>query len=155
MVSYYSQLLLFFDCYINIEVSTGLETIKYLSKYIYKGSSRTTIEISSRVQNEIKAYLGSQFISPTEAYWKIFEFNIYKELPAIQHFSVYLSNEHYINFHVYQTINKILARQNVEKTQLTAQFDYNSIYNDSLDLIYQQFSQYYIWNTKAKLQYSR
>ena len=40
-----------------MKVSTRLETVKYLSKYIYKGSDRATIEISSRVQNEIKAYL--------------------------------------------------------------------------------------------------
>jgi len=46
VVPYCLQLLLLFDCYINMEVSAGLGTIKYLSKYIYKGSDRTTIEIS-------------------------------------------------------------------------------------------------------------
>ena len=83
VVSYCPQLLLFFDCHINIEVSTGLGTIKYLSKYIYKGSDRTTIEISSGVQDEIKAYLDGQFIGPTEACQKIFEFNMHRESPAV------------------------------------------------------------------------
>ena len=67
MVLYCSQLLFLFDCHINIEISTGLETVKYLSKYIYKGPDRATMEISNGVQNEIKAYLDGQFISPTEA----------------------------------------------------------------------------------------
>jgi len=67
VVLYCPQLLFLFDCHINIEVSAGLETIKYLSKYIYKGSDRATIEISGRVQDEIKAYLNGQFIGPTEA----------------------------------------------------------------------------------------
>ena len=40
-----------------MEVSVRLGTVKYLSKYIYKGSDKATIEISSGVQDEIKAYL--------------------------------------------------------------------------------------------------
>jgi len=68
VVPYCSQLLLLFDCYINIEVSAELRTVKYLSKYIYKGSNRATIEISSRMQDEIKVHLDGWFIGPTKAY---------------------------------------------------------------------------------------
>jgi len=45
-------------------------------------------------------------------------------------------NEHYVNFHAHQTVNEVLARQNVEKTQLTAWFDYNSAHDDGLGLTY-------------------
>jgi len=41
-----------------------------------------------------------------------------------------------VNFHVHQTVNKVLARQNVEKTQLTTWFDYNSAHNDGLGFTY-------------------
>jgi len=94
------------------------------------------MEISGGMQNEIKTHLDSWFIGLTEACWKIFEFNIHRELLVVQRFPIYLPNEHYVNFHVHQTINKVLARQNVEKTQLTAWFDYNSAYDDGLGLIY-------------------
>jgi len=67
VVPYYPQLLFLFDYYINIEISVRLETIKYLSKYIYKGPDRATMKISSRIQNEIKTHLDGQFISLTEA----------------------------------------------------------------------------------------
>ena len=138
-----------------MKVSTRLETVKYLSKYIYKGSDRATIEISSRVQNEIKAYLDGQFIGPTEAYQKIFEFNIYGESLAVQHLSIHLPNEYYVNFHAHHTVNEVLVRQNVEKTQFTAWFDYNSAYDNGLGLTYQQFPQHSTWNAKAKSWYSR
>jgi len=69
------------------------------------------------------------------------------ELPAVQRLIIYLPNKH---FHAHQTVNKVLARQNVEKTQLTAWFDYNSIYNNGLDFTYWQFPQYYTWNAKDK-----
>jgi len=83
------------------------------------------MEISGGMQDEIKAHLDGHFISPTEACWKIFEFNMHRESPAVQHLPIHLSNEHYVNFHAHQIVNKVLARQNVEKTQLTAWFDYN------------------------------
>ena len=108
------------------------------------------MEISGRMQDEIKAHLDSQFIGPTKACQKIFEFNMHRELLTVQCLSVYFSNEHYINFYVHQTVNEVLARQNIEKTQLTAWFDYNSAYDNGLGLIYQQFPQYYIQNAKAK-----
>ena len=76
VVSYCSQLLLFFDCHLNVEISAELGTVKYLSKYIYKGPDKVTIEISSRMQDEIKAHLDGHFIGPTEACWKIFELRV-------------------------------------------------------------------------------
>jgi len=66
VVSYYPQLPLLFDCHFNVEISVGLETVKYLSKYIYKGPDRATMEISGGMQNEIKAHLDGRFIGPTE-----------------------------------------------------------------------------------------
>ena len=102
------------------------------------------------MQDEIKAHLDSQFIGPTEACWKIFEFNMHEESPAIQYLPVNLPNEHYVNFHAHQTVNEVLVRQNVEKTQLIAWFDYNSAHNNGLGLTYWQFPQHYTWNAKAK-----
>ena len=67
VVPYCPQLLLLFDCYLNVEISAGLGTVKYLSKYIYKGPDRATMEISGGMQDEIKAHLDSHFIGPTEA----------------------------------------------------------------------------------------
>jgi len=82
VVPYCPQLLLF-DCYLNVEISARLGTVKYLSKYIYKGPDRATMEISGGMQDEIKAHLDSWFIGPTKACWKIFEFNMHRELPVV------------------------------------------------------------------------
>jgi len=59
MIPYCPQLLLLFDCYLNVEISARLKTIKYLSKYIYKGPDRITMEISDGMQDEIKTHLDS------------------------------------------------------------------------------------------------
>jgi len=41
---------------------------------------------------------------------------MYRELPAVQRLPIHLPNEHYVNFHAHQTVDEVLARQNVEKT---------------------------------------
>jgi len=64
---------------------------------------------------------------------------MHRKSPVVQRLPIHLPNEYYVNyvnFHAHQTINEVLARQNVEKTQLTAWFDYNSAHNDGLGLIY-------------------
>jgi len=94
------------------------------------------MEIIGRMQDEIKAHLDSRFIGPIKACWKIFEFNIYKESLVVQCLPIHFPNEHYVSFYAYQTVNEVLARQNVEKTQLTAWFDYNSAHDNSLGLTY-------------------
>ena len=65
VVPYCPQLLLLFDCHLNVEISAGLGTVKYLSKYIYKSPDRATMEISSGMQDEIKAHLDGHFIGLT------------------------------------------------------------------------------------------
>ena len=67
VVPHCPQLLLLFDCHINVEVPAGLGTVKYLSKYIYESPDRATMEISNRIQDEIQAHLDGLFIGPTEA----------------------------------------------------------------------------------------
>ena len=66
MVPYCPQLFLF-DYHLNVEISAGLGTVKYLSKYIYKGPDIATMEISGGMQDEIKTHLDNQFISLTKA----------------------------------------------------------------------------------------
>jgi len=41
---------------------------------------------------------------------------MHRESPVVQRLPIYLPNEHYVNFHAHQTVNEVLARQNVEKT---------------------------------------
>jgi len=93
-------------------------------------------KISGGMQDEIKAHLDSHFIGLTEACWKIFEFNMHGELLAVQYLPIHLFNEHYVNFHAHKTVNEVLARQNVEKTQLTTWFDYNFAHDDGLGFTY-------------------
>ena len=41
------------------------------------------------------------------------------ESPAVQRLPIHFPNEHYVNFHAHQTVNEVLARQNVENVRAT------------------------------------
>ena len=65
-----------YDCHINVEVCTALSVIKYLYKYVYKGSDKAIITIEtvrgegqqSRLEpNEILRFLSARYLSPVEA----------------------------------------------------------------------------------------
>ncbi|GJY17791.1 DNA helicase [Tanacetum coccineum] len=110
VVPYNKKLLTTFYAHINVEYCGWSMLIKYLFKYISKGTDRVVARISkdstdvsgtgaststSRprvVVDEIKSYLDARYISPHEACWRIFEFDIHYREPAVQILSVHLMN---------------------------------------------------------------
>ena len=51
--------------YINVEICTSIKSIKYIHKYIYKGSDCTTLQLMD--SNKISQYLQGYYIGPFEA----------------------------------------------------------------------------------------
>jgi threonine aldolase len=81
-----------YKAHINVEVCTGVEAVKYINKYVYKGSDRTTLEIED-TQNEIKKYLHSRYIGPSEAMWNLFQFKTHEEDPTVISLQVHLPGQ--------------------------------------------------------------
>jgi transcriptional regulator len=55
-----------FNAHINVEVSAGIRSVKYLFKYVYKRQDRATVQVDGPT-NEIKQYIDAQYLSATEA----------------------------------------------------------------------------------------
>lgn len=41
-----------YDCHINVEVAGSLESVKYLYKYVYKGTDRATVQVTNADEPE-------------------------------------------------------------------------------------------------------
>nr|GMD12781.1 Hydroxyproline O-galactosyltransferase GALT2 [Ipomoea batatas] len=66
IVPYNPQLLLKFDCHINVEVCASIKSVKYIYKYIYKGHARVSMTLGDNtddcVIDEIKEYQNARWI---------------------------------------------------------------------------------------------
>jgi len=57
-----------YQAHINVEVYTSVQGIKYIHKYIYKGSDRTTLQLQETDNaDEVKRHLQGRYIGPCEA----------------------------------------------------------------------------------------
>ncbi|OWZ00572.1 Helitron helicase, partial [Phytophthora megakarya] len=63
-----------YNCHVNVEICATNKAIKYIYRYVYKGSDMTTITIDGAEMepNEIDQYLLGRYISSVEACNRIF-----------------------------------------------------------------------------------
>ena len=103
VVPYNIDLLVKYQAHINIEWCNRSKSIKYLSKYVNKGSDRAKFVLYKNVHidpaseshhitsiDEIKTYLDCRYIFASEACWRLFEFDIQYREPAIERLSFHL-----------------------------------------------------------------
>lgn len=102
VVPYNPLLLKMFKSHINVEYCNSIKSIKYILKYINKGSDVGRFEIGNETQSveldEIKLYQEGRYISSNEAFWRIFGFSIHERYPPIQRLDIHLENGERIYF---------------------------------------------------------
>jgi len=122
VVPYNRNLLVQFDAHINVEVCNYARSIKYLFKYVHKGSDRATAIIESTgtptENDEIKKYLDCRYISATEACWRIYSFDIHHRQPAVECLPFHLQGPNTIIFEESRTAESVLSRHDLEKNKI-------------------------------------
>ncbi|XP_071713193.1 uncharacterized protein [Rutidosis leptorrhynchoides] len=143
IVPYNRTLCLRFHAHINVEWCGWTILIKYLFKYISKGSDRiaaripkplgssssTNAERSSNI-DEIQNFVDTRFICHHEAAWRIYNFLIHYREPAVQILSVHLEDMQLVTFRSNQRLQSVVRNPASKKTTLTEWLIYN---RDSAD----------------------
>ena len=75
-----------------MEVCASVQVIKYIHKYIYKGTDRMTLQLQSS-DDKISQYLQGWYIGPTEAIWQLFEYAMHEEQPPVINLSIHLPGQ--------------------------------------------------------------
>lgn len=101
-----------YQAYINVEFCGSVKVIKYIHKYVYKRSDQTTVALNV---DEVTRHLQGQYIGPTEAVWRLFEFPMHKEFPPVQELAVHLEGGQIVYF------NPKLTKEAVRKKTKAAQ----------------------------------
>ena len=93
VVPYCPTLSRMFNAHINVEYCHSVKSIKYICKYINKGSDMAMIQIEQQQPvNEIEQYQLGRYVNTDEAFWRIFGFPIHDRFPAVCHLAVHLEN---------------------------------------------------------------
>ncbi|XP_060879154.1 uncharacterized protein LOC132951353 [Metopolophium dirhodum] len=146
VVPYNPVLLRTFSAHINVEITSSIKSIKYVCKYVTKGSDHAAFRLGKTDNtDEIKIYESGRYISSSEAAWKILGFHIHDRYPAFTHLDVHLENGQ----RVYFTANNVAERiENPPTTTVQAFFQICQTDNFARTLLYPQVVSYYVWKNK-------
>ncbi|CEG82840.1 hypothetical protein RMATCC62417_16838 [Rhizopus microsporus] len=114
-----------YKAHTNVEICTGVEAVKYVNKYIYKGSDRTTLQIED-TQDEIKKYLHPRYIGPSEAMWNLFQFKTHEEDPTVISLQAHLQGQQAVYFPSETSATEIARILERNRATLMAFFKYNA-----------------------------
>ena len=151
IVPYNPFLSLKYDAHINVEVVHSVKAVKYLYKYITKGSDRVMFRLADGSEiditnDEIERFQMGRYISASEAYWRIYEFKIQHLYPPVMKLPCHLEDEQFVTFQSNNAAAVALAGPPM--TKLTAWFDLNTSDIRACDILYPDIPKYYTWNRR-------
>ena len=147
VVPYNPYLCRIFNAHINVEYCNSIKSIKYVCKYINKGSDMAVFAMEGVARDEIKNYQLGRYVSTNEAVWRILGFPIHDRHPSVMHLDVHLENGQ----RVYFTEDNVHERaSSPPETTLTAFFKLCQQDEFASTLLYNEVPRYYTWNSQRK-----
>ena len=156
-----------YNAHINVEICNTIGAVKYLFKYVYKGSDKVTFSLDNPTEptpnipseidqnitanknlDEIKKYLDARYVSASEACWRIFQYDTNKQNPHTIRLPVHLEGQQNILFDDDGNLNEILEKNH--ETPLTQYLKMNETDPEARELYYYQMPISYIWNKAQK-----
>lgn len=138
-----------FKGHINVEYCNSVKAIKYICKYVNKGSDMAVFQVGNANSSidEINQYQLGRYISSNEAVWRILSFSIHDRHPTVFHLAVHLENGQRVYFTTENVHEKILTPPS---TTLTAFFSLCSEDVFAKTLLYSDVPKYYTFNASSK-----
>ena len=144
-----------YGCHTNVEVCASVKAVKYIHKYIYKGTDRATFQLSSDNNDEVSQYLHGRYISPAEAIWRLNEFLTHAEYPPVVPLHLHLPDEQTVTWEEDATEEDIRKKLTDAGSTLTAFFKYNTDHSNGRDCLYQDFPTQFVYDKKKKAWHQR
>ena len=147
VVPYNPTLLMRYQGHVNTEYCNKSNAIKYLFKYVNKGPDRANLQIKNKSGDkedlaqldEIKRYCDCRYVSPCEATWRIFMFDIHQKWPPVMRLSLHLEGQQSVRFKETQNLNNVVDYHQLVPTMFLAWFVANQLYADGRDLTYAEY----------------
>lgn len=153
IVPYSPLLTKIFDAHINVEFCSSVQAIKYICKYINKGSDQAIFNVRQAgvvnidPRDEVQTFRAGRYVSSNEAAWRIFGLPLHERHPTVTHLAVHLPNGERVYFTEDNFRDRVATPP---KTTLTAFFQLCEIDNFAKTLLYAEVPRYYTWNASRK-----
>jgi len=105
-----------YDCHMNAEIVSNLDTVKYVHKYLHKGSDMAVAAVGNEA-DEIQTYLDARYITATEAAWKILACDNYWQSHTVVRLHCHLPEMHRVTFDEADMLEDVIesAEDNVDR----------------------------------------
>ncbi|KAL1321069.1 hypothetical protein AAHE18_14G102100 [Arachis hypogaea] len=147
-----------YQAHINLEFCNKSNVIKYLFKYINKGSDRVTATVgetyhvgeSSQVVDEIKQYYDCRYLSPSESMWRIFAYDIHHRWPSVQRLTFHLPNQQHVVFDDADIITHVYLRNKDLLTMFTSWMMAKRRFPDGWSLTYVEYPGKFVYCSNSR-----
>ncbi|XP_017247877.2 uncharacterized protein LOC108219103 [Daucus carota subsp. sativus] len=157
VVPFNRDLLVKYQCHMNIEICCHARSIKYLFKYCLKGHDTATVEITGRWKrkqnestdqrvDEIQAYFDGRYVCGAEAAYRIFGFPIHHRTLSVESLPFHLPGQKNYTFRANESLEKVVEREKERLSKLEAFFMLNQVDVKARCYTYDQIPQHYVWN---------
>ncbi|CAB3251273.1 unnamed protein product [Arctia plantaginis] len=137
-----------FETHANVESCHSAKSIKYLCKYVTKGSDMAVFGIASENANdEISNFQMGRYVSTNEALWGLLSFQIHERYPTVVHLAVHLENGQRVYF---TEANAAQRAERPPSTTLTSFFAMCEADPFAATLMYVEMPKCYTWNQSTK-----
>ncbi|XP_057249904.1 uncharacterized protein LOC130591037 [Beta vulgaris subsp. vulgaris] len=135
VIPYNPYLSALFDCHLNVEVCLTIQAVKYIYKYVYKGHDKISFAVSAQQDpkpvDEIQQFQTGRWVSPCEAAWRIFSFDLFEMYPPVLPLQIHLPNAQTVQFKPQEQLAGIVANDTRTRTSLTEFFKMNATHDDA------------------------
>ncbi|XP_073955775.1 uncharacterized protein isoform X1 [Choristoneura fumiferana] len=135
-----------FEAHINVEFCNSVKSIKYICKYVNKGSDMAVFAVTN-TNDEVSQYQMGRYVSSNEAIWRIFSFAIHERHPTVVHLAVHLENGQRVYFNPRNAVDRA---SRPPSTTLTSFFSICQTDDFARTLLYADMPRYYTWNASSK-----
>ncbi|XP_044019460.1 uncharacterized protein LOC122859843 [Aphidius gifuensis] len=149
VVPYNATLLKIFNCHINTEIVSSIQSVKYLYKYIYKGHDAACFEITNNTHekyinhDEIHNSIETRYVSAVEACDRILGRSLQKKSHSIIRLPIHLPNQQnvIINNDDADTLRAALQKN----TMLLEYFALNQRDENAKEYLYADIPSHYVF----------
>ncbi|GBP63209.1 hypothetical protein EVAR_89476_1 [Eumeta japonica] len=136
------------ETHVNVESCHSAKSIKYLCKYVTKGSGMAVFGIASENANdEISNFQMGRYVSTNEALWRLLSFQIHERYTTVVHLAVHLENGQRVYF---TEANAAQRAERPPSTTLTSFFAMCEADPFAATLMYVEMPKYYTRNQSTK-----